>query len=80
VLIKAPKPQQDRRIDLPTIGPATIEKAAAAGLAGIAVMAGETLLAERERAIAMADEKGLFLFGANDLFGAGGKDEAEGEA
>ena len=41
VLIKAPKPAQDRRLDMPAIGPRTVEAAARAGLAGIAVVAGE---------------------------------------
>ena len=42
VLVKAPKPTQDRRFDLPSLGPRTVEKAAQARLAGIAVVAGET--------------------------------------
>lgn len=63
VLVKAPKPQQDKRVDLPTIGPATVTAAAAAGLAGIAVAAGEVLIAEREATIEAADEAGIFLFG-----------------
>ena len=46
VLVKAPKPQQDRRFDLPAIGPRTVEEAARAGLAGIAVVAGSTIVAE----------------------------------
>ena len=46
VLVKAPKPTQDRRFDLPTIGPSTIEGVAHAGLAGIAVVAGEAIVAE----------------------------------
>ncbi len=46
VLVKAPKPGQDRRFDLPTIGPQTVENAARAGLAGIAVVAGATIMAE----------------------------------
>ena len=49
VLVKAPKLGQDHRIDLPTIGPQTVEGAAAAGLAGIAVVAGATIVAEPER-------------------------------
>ena len=49
MLVKAPKPGQDRRIDLPTIGPQTIAGAARAGLAGIAVVAGEVIMAEPER-------------------------------
>ena len=63
VLVKIRKTRQDRRIDLPTVGPATVEKAAAAGLRGIAVEAGGTLLVKREAAIAAADRAGLFLVG-----------------
>src|SRR5262249_3557034 len=46
VLVKAPKPSQDRRFDLPTIGPSTVRHVAAAGLAGIAVAAGEVIVAQ----------------------------------
>jgi DUF1009 family protein len=63
VLVKSVKPGQDRRADLPTIGPDTIRHAAAAGLAGIAYDAGGTILAEREACIALSDELGLFLLG-----------------
>ena len=49
VLVKAPKPGQEERVDLPTIGPDTVTKAAEAGLAGIAVAAGRVLMAERAR-------------------------------
>ena len=63
VLVKAPKPGQEERVDVPTIGPGTVEKAAHAGLAGIAVAAGRVLIAERSATIAAADEHGLFLFG-----------------
>lgn len=63
VLVKAVKPGQDRRADLPAIGPDTVRNAAAAGLAGIAYDSGGTILAEREACIALADELGLFLLG-----------------
>ena len=63
VLVKLVKPGQDRRADLPTIGPGTLRNAARAGLRGIAFEAGGTILAEREAAIAVADEAGLFLLG-----------------
>src|SRR5262249_20091607 len=46
VLVKAAKHGQDRRIDLPSIGPRTVEGTARAGLAGIAVVAGSTVMAE----------------------------------
>lgn len=63
VLVKAPKPGQEERIDLPTIGPDTVRGAAAAGLTGIAVAAGRVLMAERFTTIAAADTQGLFLIG-----------------
>ena len=63
VLVKLVKPGQDRRADLPTIGPETVRCAAAAGLRGIAFEAGGTLLAERDATLAEADSAGLFLLG-----------------
>ena len=63
VLVKLVKPGQDRRADLPTIGPDTMRHAAAAGLRGVAFEAGGTILAEREAAIEAADQAGLFLLG-----------------
>jgi hypothetical protein len=63
VLVKAPKQGQDRRFDLPSIGPRTVEAAAQAGLAGIAVMAGSSIVAEPEQLIAAANRTKLFVFG-----------------
>jgi DUF1009 family protein len=63
VLAKAPKPIQELRVDLPTIGPATVEGAARAGLAGIVGEAGRLIVLERERTRALADELGLFIVG-----------------
>jgi DUF1009 family protein len=63
VLVKAPKSSQDLRFDLPTIGPRTIEGVAKAGLAGIAVIAGNTIAAEPQAMIALADAKHLFIIG-----------------
>jgi DUF1009 family protein len=63
VLVKAPKPEQDRRFDLPGIGPKTLEAAKSAGLGGIAVVAGETVVAEPQKLLAAADEAGLFVAG-----------------
>jgi DUF1009 family protein len=63
VLVKAPKPGQEERVDLPTIGPDTVERAAEAGLAGIAVTAGRVLIADRAATLGAADAHGLFLFG-----------------
>jgi hypothetical protein len=63
VLVKLVKPGQDRRADLPTIGPDTIRGATSAGLRGVAFEAGGTILARRAAAIAEADAAGLFLLG-----------------
>jgi DUF1009 family protein len=61
VLVKVRKPQQDRRIDLPTIGVHTVELAAAAGLRGIAVEAGGSLVVDRAAVGETADGLGLFV-------------------
>jgi len=63
VLVKAPKPTQDRRFDLPSLGPKTVEGASRAGLAGIAVAAGETVVAEPEALVAAADHAKIFVVG-----------------
>jgi UDP-2,3-diacylglucosamine hydrolase len=72
VLVKLVKPGQDRRADLPTIGPATIAGAARALLRGVAFEAGGTILADRQALIAAADAGGLFLLGL-------GPDDLRGE-
>jgi DUF1009 family protein len=63
LLVKAPKPGQDRRIDLPAIGPVTVGEAAAAGLKGIAVEAGGCLVADAAALVRAADAAGLFVVG-----------------
>jgi len=63
VMVKAPKPGQDRRFDLPSIGPQTIEGVARARLAGIAVVAGSTIIAEPERVVTTTDFAGVFVIG-----------------
>lgn len=63
VLVKTPKPKQERRVDLPVIGVHTIEMAAEVGLAGVAVEAGAALLMHRARTIETADRLGLFIIG-----------------
>ena len=63
VLVKAPKPTQDRKTDLPVIGVETVRKAAAVGLRGIAVEAQGALIVNRRGVIAAADAAGLFVFG-----------------
>jgi UDP-2,3-diacylglucosamine hydrolase len=63
ILVKAPKPNQDRRVDLPAIGVETIKDAAAAGLKGIAVEAGGCLVADADALVRAADAAGLFVVG-----------------
>lgn len=61
VLAKAPKPIQERRMDLPVIGRSTVEGVQSAGLAGIAVEAGGALVIDRSAVVAAADAAGLFV-------------------
>ena len=63
VLVKIAKPGQERRADLPTIGPQTVILAAEAGLSGIAVAGGATIILDRDDVIATADRAQLFLLG-----------------
>jgi UDP-2,3-diacylglucosamine hydrolase len=63
VLVKAPKSGQDLRFDLPAVGAKTVEGVASAGLAGMAVAAGNTIAAESQEMIAAADKAGLFIQG-----------------
>lgn len=63
VLAKCAKPQQELRADLPAIGPRTVVDAMAAGLAGIALEAGRTLILDRQETLRLADEKGIFIVG-----------------
>lgn len=62
-LVKMTKVGQDRRVDLPTIGPNTVLNAAAAGLVGIVGEAGSVLLAEREKVKELAKTNKVFLLG-----------------
>lgn len=66
VLIKRPKPDQELRIDLPTIGPNTATLASRAGLAGIAVLEHATVAARRDELISSANESQLFIEGCAD--------------
>jgi len=72
VLVKTAKPQQERRADLPTIGPETIEGAHAAGLAGIALEAGNALILDRVKVIELADQHGIFVVGVTPGSATGG--------
>ncbi len=69
VLVKRPKPGQERRIDLPTTGVSTIENIAAAGLAGLGLEAGGALMLGRKAMIEAAARHGVFIFGFDESFG-----------
>ncbi|MCD1626970.1 MAG: LpxI family protein [Paracoccaceae bacterium] len=62
ILFKGPKPAQDRRVDLPTIGPATAENAALAGLDGIVIEAGGVFVIDPLQMLQILDDKGMFLW------------------
>jgi DUF1009 family protein len=63
VLVKLAKPGQERRADLPTLGPGTIAHVRNAGLRGVAFEAGNTILANRASMIEAADGAGVFVLG-----------------
>lgn len=63
VLVKVKKPQQERRVDLPTIGVETVERIAQGGFAGIAVEAGASLIVNRKEVARAADMLGVFVVG-----------------
>ena len=66
VLVKTAKPQQDRRVDLPTVGPDTVKAVAKAGLKGIAIESGSALIVRREEMIRLADRLKIFIMGVSD--------------
>lgn len=66
VLYKAVKPNQEKRIDMPTIGPETVQSVFDSGLVGIAVDAGNILLAEPEKTIALANKLNIFIVGVDE--------------
>lgn len=63
VLVKLKKPQQDTRADLPSIGPDTVHALADAGFCGIAIESGGSLILDREKTLAAAQARGLFIVG-----------------
>lgn len=65
VLVKIKKPQQERRADLPTVGLTTLRGALAAGLRGMALEAGGTLMLDRNKMIEESDKAGFFLIGVD---------------
>lgn len=62
ILYKAPKPDQDRRADLPVIGPETANAAIRAGFAGIVVEAGGVMVLDQPRVVSALDDAGLCLW------------------
>lgn len=65
LLVKVSKPQQEKRVDLPTIGPDTIKNLAHYGYKGVALEAGNGIILHPEQVIKMADQKGIFVYGVN---------------
>jgi UDP-2,3-diacylglucosamine hydrolase len=80
ILVKVSKPGQERRIDLPTIGVATVETAAESGLRGIAVEAGGALIVDAEAVARAADQFGIFVIGVAVPGDGGGDDDDGGRA
>ena len=62
-MVKVAKPQQDRRVDLPTVGPKTVQAVFDAGFRGIAVEQGSTLMVDVAEMIKLADKLGDFVVG-----------------
>lgn len=67
VFVKAPKAEQDLRVDMPAIGPDTVRNVAEAGLAGIALAAGRVLILDRVRTLGLAASLGVFIYGLEEL-------------
>jgi hypothetical protein len=65
VLVKSCKPQQDKSLDLPTVGPDTISLCGDAGLSGVAVQAGHTLLLDRDKIIQLSNAQKMFFIGVD---------------
>lgn len=63
VLVKAKKPGQEGRADLPAIGPQTVQRLHDSGMAGVAVETGAALLLDRDALLKLADRLGVFVAG-----------------
>ena len=63
-MAKTAKPAQDNRFDIPSVGTTTLMSMVHAGATGIVIEAGRTLLVDRKRTLAMADEKGITIVSA----------------
>jgi DUF1009 family protein len=66
VAVKAAKPRQDLRFDVPVIGPRTVELAGECGVIAIGLEAGRTLVLDARRTIPLAREAGVALIGLRD--------------
>ena len=66
IVAKTAKPAQDKRFDIPSVGTATLTSMIHAGASGIVIEAGRTLLVDRERTLAMADEKGITVVSVSE--------------
>lgn len=66
ILVKTSKPQQDLALDMPTIGPETVEQCARVGISGIVVEAGKTIILDMDKVVALCDQYKIFLMGMND--------------
>ncbi len=66
LLYKAPKPGQELRVDLPVVGPETVQGIAEAGLRGMAVQANGVMLLQRDEMVELADHHGLFIWALTD--------------
>ena len=67
VLVKRPKKQQDLRVDMPAIGPNTIDAVSKAGLAGIVISPLTVLLLERKKTLSLAAQKGIFIMARDPI-------------
>jgi len=67
VLLKLPKPGQDRRVDLPTLGAKTVQLASLAGLSGIAFASGASFLIDQKEMCRLANKEKMFLWGMEPL-------------
>jgi len=62
-LIKVAQPHQDMRFDVPTVGPATIERLHEFHGSALVIQAGKTIMIEKEKMIALADQYGIIIVG-----------------
>lgn len=63
IMVKVSKPNQDFRFDVPVIGPLTLDAAREARIRAIGVEAGKTLLLEKEKLVALAEQHRISIFG-----------------